>query len=104
MSGATMAVLATTAAVGTAYSVYAGERAAGQQQQAQAEAKKAATEQANQADQANNKANAKRADVGGLLSANMQSAKGGGASTMLTGPTGVDPGALNLGRNTLLGS
>jgi regulator of protease activity HflC (stomatin/prohibitin superfamily) len=104
MSGATMAVLATTAAVGTAYSVYAGERAAGQQQQAQAEAKKAATEQANQADQANNKANAKRADVGGLLSANMQQAQGGGSSTMLTGPTGVDPGSLNLGRNTLLGS
>ena len=32
------------------------------------------------------------------------SAMGGAGGTMLTGPTGVDPNALALGKSTLLGS
>lgn len=45
----------------------------------------------------------KAPDVGAMLSGNKQAAMGGGSSTMLTGPGGVDPTTLNLGRNTLLG-
>jgi alanine dehydrogenase len=60
--------------------------------------------QADQADQANNKLNAKRPDIGAMLSANQSAAAGGGAGTMLTGVGGVDPSTLQLGKNTLLGS
>jgi hypothetical protein len=63
-----------------------------------------ATKQADLAEQANNRANAKSPDITAVLSANEQSAKGGQSSTMLTGPTGVDMSQLNLGKNTLLGS
>jgi len=94
----------TVAAIGTGYSIYNGERMADMQQKAQKEAKLAAEEQKKQSDIANNKANAKKADVAGLLAQNQQQGQGGGGSTMLTGPSGVDMGSLNLGRNTLLGA
>lgn len=41
------------------------------------------------------KANAAAAGPGGAMSGN--------SGTFLTGPSGVDPSTLNLGRNTLLG-
>ena len=50
-----------------------------------------------------NRANAKTPDVGAMLSANMQQAKGGQSGTMLTGNSGVDDKQLTLGKNTLLG-
>ena len=46
----------------------------------------------------------KTPDVGSMLAGNRQAAKGGDSGTMLTGPGGVDPATLNLGKNTLLGS
>lgn len=92
------------AAVGVGYSIYAGERANEQQQQAQNEARRQAAENAKQADIANNRANQKKADVNALLKANQDAAQAGGSSTMLTGPGGVDPASLNLGKNTLLGA
>lgn len=46
----------------------------------------------------------KTPDVGSMLAGNQQAAKGGDSGTMLTGPGGVDPATLNLGKNTLLGS
>jgi hypothetical protein len=95
---------AVTAVVGTTYSIYAGERAADQQKQAQAQAKTEAEKQAKLSDIANNRANQKKADVAGLLKANQDAAGGGGSGTMLTGPSGVDVGSLNLGKNTLLGA
>jgi hypothetical protein len=50
----------------------------------------------------------KVADRGGALTANMAASMPGGASsgnsgTFLTGPSGVDPASLNLGKNSLLG-
>jgi hypothetical protein len=93
-----------TAAVFTGYTIYQGERANSLQQKAAADAKVAATKQADLADQANNKANGKRPDVGAMLAGNAQSAMQGGGSTMLTGPAGVSPTSLSLGKNTLLGS
>jgi hypothetical protein len=38
------------------------------------------------------------------MQAAQQTGTGGPASTMLTGPAGIDPAQLQLGRNTLLGS
>lgn len=55
------------------------------------------------ADEATNRANAKRPNTQALLGANILNAKGGQSGTMLTGPQGVDPGMLTLGKNSLLG-
>ena len=73
------------------------------QKQANRQAVDAATQQANQADQAFNRANGKTPDLMGLSSQNAMDAKGGVSGTMLTGPTGIDPKSLLLGRTTLLG-
>ena len=62
-----------------------------------------AQEAAKAQDEANNKVNQKRPDTSALYSANQQSAKNGPSSTMLTGSSGVDPSALQLGKSTLLG-
>lgn len=100
-----MAITAAVAAVvGTSYAVYSGERASSVQKDGQRKAEVAATQNATLADQANNKANQKRPDTNALASANAQAAKAGGSGTMLTGSAGVDPAALQLGKNTLLGS
>lgn len=95
---------AVTAVAATGYTIYSGERAASQQKKAQNEARVAAQNQAKAADQAFNAANRKSPNVNLMLAQNRQQAEGGGGSTMLTGPAGVDIGALNLGKNTLLGA
>lgn len=101
MSGPLIAI----AAAGTAYSIYNGERAASEQKKAQAEARANAKKQADAADQAFNAANKKSPDAGAMLAGNQQAGNmGGGGATLLTGPQGVDPSALNLGKNTLLGA
>lgn len=69
-------------------------------QQAEANAKK----QEKAADEATNRANTKRADTGAALDWATQAGKAGASGTMLTGPQGIDPAALNLSKNTLLGS
>lgn len=97
------AVLAGAAVAATAYTVYAGERAASAQADAQNRAREAAAKQEKAADEATNRANQKRPDTMAILDAAAQAGKGGGAGTMLTGPQGVDPAALQLGKNTLLG-
>lgn len=105
MSGGISAttVLAAAAVAGTAYAVYSGERAADAQSKAQNEARANAAKQEKAADEATNRANQKRPDTMAILDAAAQSGKGGASGTMLTGPQGVDPSALNLGKNTLLG-
>ena len=80
-----------------------GEQATATQKEANAQAKASATKQAELADQATNRANAKTPDLMGLSSQNTLDAKGGTGSTMLTGPAGIDPKSLLLGRTTLLG-
>lgn len=54
--------------------------------------------------EATNKANQKKPDTNAILDAVMQAGKSGASGTMLTGPQGVDPNALALGKTTLLGS
>ncbi len=66
---------------------------AAKQQQAQAEQQQA------QAEQQFNRQNPRQASAS-MLNAG---SRGGASSTMLTGPQGVDPGALTLGKSSLLG-
>lgn len=99
-----LSALATIATVaGAAYSVYSGDRAAKEQKRAQNEARANAERQAAAADQAMNRANQKKPDISAILSAASQSGKAGPSGTMLTGPQGIDPAMLSLGKNTLLG-
>lgn len=68
------------------------------QEAAAAQAKQAAKQaedEAKAADQAFNRTNQKKPAAANALP--------GGGSTMLTGPQGVDPNALTLGKSTLLG-
>ena len=80
----------------------------GQEQKKSAEssmnqAKASALKAEKQADQDANRLNQKKPDTAGILAAASQAGKGGVAGTMLTGPQGVDPNALSLGKSTLLG-
>lgn len=78
--------------------------AAAAQQTAAEQATKSAERQADLAYNSAQRGQSKTPDVGSMLAGNQQAAKGGGSGTMLTGPGGVDPTTLNLGKNTLLGS
>lgn len=92
--------IAIASLVGSAYSADQSRKATNTATDAaKVNANKAASEQDRQV----NAANAKAPDVNALLAAAQQQAKGGPASTMLTGSTGVDPSQLTLGKSTLLG-
>jgi hypothetical protein len=103
-------IAAGAAAAGTGYSIVAGERGASMQKQAmgqQKQAQNAAAAQARsqqrrsqQAMAAANRAEPAVADIMGRAAAEMG---GGPSSTMLTGPMGVNPQELQLGRTSLLG-
>jgi Na+-translocating ferredoxin:NAD+ oxidoreductase RnfG subunit len=117
-----MTVLAAAAAAGTAYSIYAGERAASQaadarkqqeayqrqaltqQQTAQQEAKVTAEKQAKTSEETMNAATRKNPDVSSIMAAAEATQQGGLGSTMLTGATGIDPNDLKLNKSTLLGA
>ena len=73
------------------------------QQQAQNDAVKQADAQASSSQQAVNRANQSTPDTAAIMSEAGQAAKGGGAGTMLTGASGVNPNDLKLGKSTLLG-
>lgn len=103
-------VMAAAAVAGTAYSVVAGEDAKKQQKKAMENQERAQAQQLAQAqsaqrrsEMAQNAANRRQPDVGGIMERAGQQAGGGPSSTMLTGPGGVDPSQLSLGRSTLLG-
>jgi len=110
--GAVMAGTAAAAtAAGTGYAIASGEdakkkqaAALSRQESAQAQAVKAAEGQRMTSEMAINQANRKKPDVSSIMQAAGESASGGAAGTMLTGPTGVNPNALSLGKSTLLGS
>jgi len=100
---------AAAAVVGTGYTIYQGEQQAKQQerslqmqQQANQRAVETATKQEKSAEENVRAANRKQADVSSILAAAQDA--GGGDRTLLTGPMGVDPNQLALGRNTLLGA
>lgn len=93
-------ISAAAAVVGTAASIDGARRQKNQAEDAQKQAVEQANQQAQQAsqqaDQQFNRANQRRPDA-------MPGPAGAGGSTMLTGPQGIDPGALPLGKSTLLG-
>ena len=86
--------------VGTAAGVIgqmdSSRRAKNQAEDAGRQAEQQAQQASQQADQQFNRANQRRPDA-------MPGPAGAGSSTMLTGPQGIDPGALPLGKSTLLG-
>lgn len=95
-----LAVSAATAVATTAYTIDNSRRMSNQ---ANDQAKANALKTQQMSDEANNRANAKSPDSAALMSANMLAAKGGQSGTMLTGPQGIDPGSLTLGKTSLLG-
>lgn len=93
---ATLGTAGTAALGAAALQVYQGEKARKAQSQATDRAKR-------DADMAYNKANPKSPDMASMLASNKRDASGGAGSTLLTGALGVDPNALLLGRQSLLG-
>jgi hypothetical protein len=81
----------------------AGKAGAEAQDRATAAATEQAAKTADAADQAYNRANGKQPNVASLDAGNAQAARGGVSGTLLTGPQGVDPKSLLLGKTTLLG-
>lgn len=103
MSGYTTAVLAAASIAGAGISYMNGQKQAGAAKDAAAQSQSSADKLYAQQDQANNKANARGPDTAALLAANQIQGQAGQSGTMLTGPLGVDPNDLSLGKNTLLG-
>lgn len=96
---------------GTAYGVYNGQKQQGvqkkalaQQTQAQQEAEANSLSAERKSELAQNAASQTAPNVASILAKAATMGNNGLSSTMLTGPGGVNPGALNLGKNTLLGS
>lgn len=85
-----------SAVLGAGTSIDAQRKAKNQAEDASRQAEQQAQQAAQQADQQFNRANQRRPDA-------MPGPAGAGGSTMLTGPRGIDPGALPLGKSTLLG-
>mgnify|MGYP007069471480 CR=1 FL=1 len=97
LSTLAMAAMASQAAIG----LHQADQQKKAQREASNEARKAAAATEQQAQQANNKANQKAPDMEALLGSASLTGKAG--NTLLNGPQGVDPNALLLGKNTLLG-
>lgn len=101
MSWTVVAAIATgVTAVG---SIYAADKAHDAQYQALQQAKAKAKADQLAADEANNKASSKSPDVSAMLGAAALSARSGQSGTLLTGPQGIDPSSLTLGKTNLLG-
>lgn len=106
-----LSLLAAAVTVGTVGAgVAQQEKSAKQQKKAlklqEQEIKRAearATSQQRRSEQEMARANAKKPDVSAIMAAAQEASRTGAASTMLTGPQGVDPNALQLGRTSLLG-
>lgn len=103
-----MGVDPVTAIVGSAI-VGAVTNAVQGNQQAKAAKSAAAQQQAAsdklyaQQEQEINRQNARGPDTQALFAQNEIEGQQGASGTMLTGPMGVDPNSLSLGKNTLLG-
>lgn len=103
MSWAMVAVAAATV-VSAAVSYNNGQQQLSAQKDAAKQAQANAMKQEQAADQANNAASQKKPNTSAIMDAASQSGKAGVSGTMLTGPMGVDPSILQLGKSTLLGS
>lgn len=110
LEAATLAwITAASSAAAAGYSIYSGEQQAKKQEQslrmqeaANKQAVATAQKQEKSAEENIRAANRKQADVSAILAAAQDT--GGGDRTLLTGPMGIDPTQLALGKNTLLGA
>lgn len=102
--GTVAAVIGATAAVAGAGVAYKNGQEQNQlAKQNAAQSKTAADQLYNQQEQATNKANAKMPNTDAMFAQNQIAGQQGPSSTMLTGPMGVDPSSLSLGKNSLVG-
>lgn len=99
-----IAATAVTAAATVGASVYSGRKQEKQARAAAGQAQINADKQAKAAEEATNKAEQKQANAAARLDEAALAGKAGASGTMLTGPQGIDPSQLMLGKNTLLGS
>lgn len=106
MTGAVAAAWAGVAAVavGTAASIYNEDRARKRQHQAADKQEAAAKRQLAAESEAQNRANARNADIEGLLEAGDNSGALGGATTNLTGAGGAAVDNNLLGKGSKLGA
>lgn len=104
MSGVLSAVAAVATIAGTAVSAVQSSNQADAQKKAQDQALGNAKKQQDQASMQFAQQNQLKPDVAKMLADAQNNAKGGVSGTMLTGPGGVDPNSLSLGKSTLLGS
>jgi hypothetical protein len=100
--------MAAASAAGTGYSIAAGEagkkaqrRAMQQQEQAQARQTAIARREQRSSEMRMREANRQQPDISSIMTAAQEA--GGPSGTMLTGPQGINPQDLNLGRSSLLG-
>ena len=103
MSGAITAI-AVASVAGAAANLVNGRK---QQKVARAAAEQAqanADRQAKAADEAMNRENQKSVNAAANRDEAALAGRAGASGTMLTGPQGIDPQTLNLGKNTLLGA
>lgn len=101
MGLSTTALFALAAGSTAAATVYSAEKQSSAAKSARKDAAANAKATSDAADQANNKTNQKRPNANTLLADNQAQNMGGG--TLLTGPQGIDPNLLTLGKTTLLG-
>lgn len=95
---AAIAAMVASSVAGVAGQVDASRRQKNQAKDATRAAEQQAKEAEKQAEMETNRANQRTANAAASAMPNQ-----GLGGTMLTGPQGVDPNALSLGRNTLLG-
>lgn len=96
--------LLASAIIGGGAAAYSANKAKSAQEDATAQATKDAKTTADAAAEATNRANQKKPDTAAALGNAQGNGKGGASGTMLTGPNGIDPAALQLGKTTLLGA
>ncbi len=84
----------------TAAAVHQGEQSRKAQSRAGTQVRQQAAKAEAQQTREVNAANSRAPNIGALMAANQLP---GGSGTLLNGPQGIDPSALTLGRNSLLG-
>lgn len=97
------ATIAGAAVLGAGASAYSANKQSKAAKAANAQNEKQAAAEAQRSEQQFNKANQKTPDIAAMFSRNQDAMKQGMGATFLTGPSGVAPSALTLGKTTLLG-
>ena len=110
MSGVIAGAVIAAAVIGAGVGVYGAEKnaqgqkaALRQQRLAQDQAQRDMVAQRRRADVALAAANKRTPDTTGIMAQSALGASGGVGATMLTGPGGISPGGLTLGKPGLLG-